>query len=88
MTKVKILLDPKNLKMKHLSGICFQLDNSPQPDDILFTFMKRKRKNMDAAEIAAAFSSENAKNNTEISLQFLVDNGYLVKEEDKYQLVA
>lgn len=83
-----LLVDPKNLKIKHTSGICFQLHNAPEPEDIIFLFLKRKRKNMEASEIASAFSSEIAAENTEASLNFLVEHNYLNKEENKYQLVS
>lgn len=48
-------------KLKHISGIYTLLPDSPQPEDILYLFKQKKRKQMSIAEIEKIFGMEKSK---------------------------
>lgn len=81
------IFDPGDMKLKHVSGICFQLANEPAEDTVLFLYHKRNRKQMTIEEIASAFSCEDALENTKKSVNALVRGGYLKEEDGKYKQI-
>lgn len=77
--KYKEVIDLKDLKIKHISGIYKQLPNSPNADDILYFFFVSNKKSIAGEDLLKHFGDEKLFD-IQHSLEFLKENNY-IKEE-------
>lgn len=82
-----ISIDKKDLKVKHASGQYVNLPSAPEPDDILYYAMVKKKKVISRKDMTAFFGEDKIKI-MESSLGVLEYDGLIRKteDEDKYEI--
>lgn len=76
----ELLVDKKDLKVKHATGQYLNLPSAPEPDDIIYYMISKKKYMLgiqDLINVSGESKSEMVKN----SVDWLVYEGHLMKEE-------
>jgi len=80
--KYKDVIDQSNLKIKHMTGQYVNLPNAPQPDDVLYLFLKGAKKILPIDTIAREFGEDRIRE-TRAAVNALVEMGFAEIEKVK-----